>query len=80
MNSIKLLTAFGFKIIFLDFKGETNMDRYDMAERLQALLEQAEEEIDFKDIPGYEGRYAITRDGRIWSHRYKSFIFPHDNG
>lgn len=21
-----------------------------------------------KDIPGYEGRYAITRDGRVWSH------------
>lgn len=20
------------------------------------------------DIPGYEGRYAVTRDGRIWSH------------
>ena len=21
-----------------------------------------------KDIPGYEGRYAITEDGRVWSH------------
>lgn len=21
-----------------------------------------------KDIPGYEGRYAVTRDGRIWSY------------
>jgi len=22
-----------------------------------------------KDIPGYEGRYAVTRDGRVWSHK-----------
>ena len=22
-----------------------------------------------KDIPGYEGRYAVTQDGRVWSHR-----------
>lgn len=21
-----------------------------------------------KDVPGYEGRYAITRDGRVWSY------------
>ncbi|CNL29804.1 NUMOD4 motif [Yersinia enterocolitica] len=21
-----------------------------------------------KDIPGYEGKYSITRDGRVWSH------------
>ena len=21
-----------------------------------------------KDIPGYEGRYAVTKDGRVWSH------------
>jgi hypothetical protein len=21
-----------------------------------------------KDIPGYEGRYAVTKDGKIWSH------------
>lgn len=21
-----------------------------------------------KDIPGFEGRYAVTRDGKIWSH------------
>jgi DNA-binding NarL/FixJ family response regulator len=23
---------------------------------------------ELKDIPGYEGRYAVTRDGRVWSH------------
>ena len=22
-----------------------------------------------KDIPGYIGRYAVTKDGRVWSHR-----------
>ena len=22
-----------------------------------------------KDITGYEGRYAVTKDGRVWSHR-----------
>lgn len=27
-----------------------------------------------KDIPGYEGRYAATTDGRIWSHRSKKFL------
>lgn len=21
-----------------------------------------------KDIPGYEGLYAVTRDGKVWSH------------
>jgi hypothetical protein len=27
-----------------------------------------------KDIPGFEGRYAITKDGRVWSHERKPFI------
>jgi hypothetical protein len=62
------LIAFGYKIIFLNYKGELIMDRYDMAEKLQTLLEQAEEEIEMKDIPGYEGRYAVTADGRVWSY------------
>ena len=22
-----------------------------------------------KDVPGYEGRYAVTQDGRVWSYR-----------
>jgi len=22
-----------------------------------------------KDIPGYEGRYAVTKDGRVWSYK-----------
>ena len=29
-----------------------------------------------KDIPGYEGRYAATEDGRIWSHVTKKFLSP----
>lgn len=30
-----------------------------------------------KDIPGYEGLYAATSCGRIWSHRRKKFLSPH---
>ena len=29
-----------------------------------------------KDIPGYEGLYAATEDGRIWSYRSKKFLKP----
>jgi hypothetical protein len=28
--------------------------------------------LDMKDIPGYEGRYAVTRDGRVWSYPKKT--------
>ena len=27
-----------------------------------------------KDVPGYEGRYAVTRDGRVWSYRKETAI------
>jgi hypothetical protein len=27
-----------------------------------------------KDIAGYEGQYAITKDGRVWSHKRQSFL------
>ena len=27
------------------------------------------ENVEMKDIVGYEGLYAATTDGRIWSHR-----------
>lgn len=30
--------------------------------------------IELKDIPGFEGLYAATRDGRIWSHRQKKWM------
>lgn len=29
-----------------------------------------------KDIENYEGLYAITRDGKVWSHRTKKFLKP----
>lgn len=30
-----------------------------------------------KDIPGWEGRYAVTEDGRIWNHKRKIFMKYH---
>lgn len=27
-----------------------------------------------KDIPGYEGRYAVTRDGKVWSYEKRSRV------
>ena len=29
-----------------------------------------------KDIKGYEGLYAITEDGRVWSYRKKRYLKP----
>ena len=31
------------------------------------------------DIKGYEGRYAITTDGQIWSYKYNNFLTPYDH-
>ena len=39
------------------------MDRYEMAEKLQQMLDDAETAQEMKDIPDYEEQYAITRDG-----------------
>ena len=33
-----------------------------------------------KDIIGYEGLYAITSCGKVWSYRRKKFLSPADNG
>ena len=34
-----------------------------------------------KDIPGYEGLYAITSCGKVWGHKRKHFLIPsNDNG
>lgn len=33
-----------------------------------------------KDIKGYEGEYAITSCGRVWSYKSKKFLSPNDNG
>lgn len=32
------------------------------------------------DIQGYEGRYAITEEGQVWSHLSKKFLRPYNNG
>lgn len=29
---------------------------------------------EMKDVPNYEGIYAITKDGEVWSHRQKKFL------
>lgn len=31
-------------------------------------------EVELRDIPEYEGHYAATKDGRIWSHKQKKFL------
>lgn len=30
-----------------------------------------------KDIPGYKGEYAITRDGQVWSYKKPNGVRPH---
>lgn len=32
-----------------------------------------------RDIPGFEGRYAITSCGKVWSYRTKRFLKPYDD-
>ena len=33
-----------------------------------------------KDIKGYEGLYAITEDGQVWSYKRKRFLKSFNNG
>ena len=33
-------------------------------------------EEEMRDIPGFEGLYAITSRGRVWSHKSKMFMLP----
>lgn len=33
-----------------------------------------------KDIPGYEGLYAATSCGKIWSYRSNKFLKPFTTG
>ena len=33
-----------------------------------------------RDIPGYEGLYAVTSCGRVWGHKSKKFLKQHNNG
>ncbi len=37
---------------------------------------------ELKDVPGYEGLYGVTRDGRVWSYNLKRFLkfSPNLNG
>ena len=35
---------------------------------------------ELKDIKDYEGLYAITRDGKVWSYKRKKFLKCSDNG
>lgn len=36
-------------------------------------------EYGIRDIPGYEGLYAVTSCGRVWSYRSKKFLKPNKN-
>ena len=36
-------------------------------------------EYGMRDIPGYEGLYAITSCGRVWSYKRKIFLKPNKN-
>lgn len=38
------------------------------------------DDIRMKDIPGYEGLYAATSCGKIWSHKANKFVPQWDNG
>ena len=29
---------------------------------------------EIRDIPGFEGKYGVTKDGRVWSYRKKGFL------
>ena len=33
-----------------------------------------------KDVVGYEGLYAVTEEGQVWSYKSKKFLSPADNG
>lgn len=33
-----------------------------------------------KDIKGFEGYYAVSEDGKVWSYRSNKFLKPSDNG
>lgn len=50
------------------------MDKYEMANKLQSLLEQAEEDLELRDIPGFEGNYAASASGKIYSYKSKKFL------
>lgn len=36
--------------------------------------------MEMKDIPGFEGRYAITPDGKVWSYRSQRYLSDCNSG
>jgi len=37
----------------------------------------AQDKFIIKEIPGYEGLYSVTNDGRVFSHRRNRFLRPY---
>lgn len=54
------------------------MDKFEMAQKLQSLLDKAEEGLELRDIPGFEGRYAASASGKIYSYKSKKFLKDRD--
>lgn len=52
---------------------EFNEELRKAAEELLAIVEQVAR---MRDIQGYEGLYAVTEDGRVWSYRRNRFLKP----
>lgn len=42
-------------------------------------MKATKDDIRMQDIPGYEGIYAITSCGKVWSYRRKMFLKQFDN-
>ena len=57
------------------------MDRYEMASKLQELLDKAElAQEKMIDVEGYEGKYAACRNGDVWSYWANGPLNAGDNG
>lgn len=39
-------------------------------------IKEVKPDVEVRDIPEYERRYAATQDGRIWSYKNKKFLKP----
>ena len=63
-NDLSLKDLEDFNIIHLD--GDIYNNNLSNLEKKQIRNFQLNEEI--KDIPGYEGLYAITKTGKVWTH------------
>lgn len=57
------------------------MDKYEMASKLQELLDKAElAQEKMIDVEGYEGKYAACRNGDVWSYWANGALNASDNG